>query len=188
MNSGRIALSILFILALAVMLMLKTTTMPSGYAATSQNQSTTASVTVNGFVSATLFKTPITFPSLDPGVNNTPASNNNMTIQIDGSTNTGTMIYLNGSDFVYTSYSFKLANMSYNVTASATGTANTSCTTTRCRYGTVPTWFFNETAASLPKNNTVGDYIDIPTSQTPGAYSGNVRICVQQQDSTIYCA
>jgi hypothetical protein len=97
------------------------------------------------------------------------------------------MLYLNGSQFVYTSYNFNVENMTYNVTASGTGTANTSCTTARCRYDTFPMWILNDTAASLPKNNTVGHYIDIPTGQTPGAYSANVRVCVQQQQATVEC-
>ena len=188
MNSGRIAIGFVIILTLAVMMLAETAMMPTGYAATNENETTTAAVTVNGFVSITLFKAPISFPSVDPNTANTPASNNNFTIQIDETTNAPTMVFLNGSQFVYTSYNFNVANMSLNVTGSGTATANSSCSgTLRCRYSIVPFWLLNDTAASLPKNNTVGHYIDIPTSQTPGAYQANVRVCAQQQAATNEC-
>jgi hypothetical protein len=188
MNSGRIALSMILILVLSIMLLAKTTTMPSGYAASNSNQTATASVTVNGWVSITLYNQPITFGSMDQGTNNSPATNNNFTIQIDPTTNIGVMVYVNASNFTMASGNFNPGNMTYNVTGSGTGAVNTSCTgNNRCAWSLFPSWVFNDTAVSLPKNNTVGDYISIPVGQTQGAYGSNLRVCAQQTQATNDC-
>lgn len=189
MNSGRIAIGFVIIVMLAGMLTLKTVTMPSAFAATNENESTTASVTVNGFVSITLFNGSITFPNVDPDSSDTPATNNPMVVQIDPATNVDVMAYINGSNFISGAYSFNIPNMSVNATLTGTATGNASYVDSRGLYGTVPSWVFNETSpAGAGKNETMGHYISVPAAQTPAAYVANVRICVQQTSATIACA
>ena len=189
MKSGRIAIGLVIILALAVMFLAKTATLPSAYAATNENESTTATVTVNGFVSITLFNVSISFPNMDPGQNATGATNNAQTIQVDPSTNVDVMIYVNGSAFSGSGYSFGVGNMSLNI-SNTTGTVktNASCHTSRCRYQPAPIWLYNETASpGVGRNDSVAHFIDIPTGQQPTSYTAGVRICAQQTSATISC-
>lgn len=188
MNSGRITIGLLIILAFSIMFMVKTTTLPNAYAATNANQSTTASVTVNGFVSTTLYNTPINFPAVDPGANDTQATalqGAPLSIQVDNATTVDVMGYLNGSIFNSTAGTFTVGNMSMNMTGNAT-IFNTSCTTSRCRYTTNPSWIFNETAPAGTghKSERLWHHLDVPTAQAPGGYASNVRICVMQISAT----
>ena len=183
MNSGRIAIGLVIIIALAAMLVFKTSTMPAGYAATSMSNATSASVTVNGFVDVTLQNVPVQFPSVDPNTVGTAASPTPMNITYTNLTNCDVSTYLNSSaNFTTGSYNFSAGNMSYNVTVTATGTVNTTCSTGRCRYGVIPAWVFNETAPSgvTPKNESVFHYIDVPIAQQPGTYTVQLRVCTKQ--------
>jgi len=190
MKSGRIAIGLLIILAFAIMFMIKTTTLPNVYAATYANQSTTASVTVNGFVSVTLQNTPINFPALDPGTNNTPATANQgnpLIVRVDNATTVAVMGYLNGSVFTDGgSNSFTVGNMTLNITGNAT-ILNTSCSgSNRCSYTLNASWVFNETAplGTGHKGESFWHYISIPQVQAPAGYSSNVRVCVMQVSAT----
>ena len=190
MNSGRIAIGFVIIVMLAGMLALKTVTMPSAFAATAENESTSASVTVNGFVSVTLFNGSVTFPNVDPGVNQTAANNNPMHIQVDPTTNVDVNVYLNGSQFIDgSSNTFEVGNMSLNISVTGTGTGNTSYTDSRGVYQTVPFWLFDETSpAGTGKNESLYHYISVPAAQTPNAYTAQIRICAQQDSAVISCA
>jgi hypothetical protein len=180
MNSGRIAIGLVIIIALAAMLVFKTSTMPAGYAATSVINATSASVTVNGMVEVLIQNAPVTFGALDPGITNSAATNNPMNVTFTGNTNVGVETYLNGSRFEQGANNFLVPNMSYNVSVSGTGIANTSCSTARCRYGTVPAFVFNETAPlSVAKNASIYHYIDIPSGQAPDTYTGGIRVCTE---------
>jgi len=181
MNSGRIAIGLVIIIALVAMLVFKTSTMPAGYAATSVINATSASVSVNGVVDVLLLNAPIAFGSLDPNTAGTAATVNPMYVNYTALTNVDVETYLNGSNFTATGSYFAIGNMSYNVTVSATGTANTSCTTARCRYTTAPRFVFNETAPiGVSKNASVFHYIDVPSGQLATAYSASIRVCTEQ--------
>jgi len=181
MNSGRIAIGFIIIMALAGMMFLRTSVTPSGYAATSAINTTTASVTVNGVVEVTIQNAPVTFPATDPGTTGTAATNNPMNISFGPNTNVKVETFLNGSNFTATGGSFDVKNMSFNVTVSATGTANTSCSTARCRYNVTAYWVLNESAPlGTAKNASIFHYIDIPAGQTPDSYSANIRVCTKQ--------
>jgi biopolymer transport protein ExbD len=182
MNSGRIAIGLLIILAFAIMLMVKTTTLPNAYAASNSNQSTTASVTVNGFVSITLTGGTITFGNLDPGVNDSRATNAPLLVRVDNATNVPVMGYINGSVFTDGgSNSFVVGNMKLNITGNSTA-INASCNTARCSYTLTPSWVFNETAplGTGHKGEYFWNYISVPEGQAPTTYNANVRICGQQ--------
>jgi len=188
MNSGRITLGFLLIVLVAMGLFFGLAKMPSAYAATNANVTTYASVLVNGFVSVTLFQVPILFPAMDPGANNTPANASNgwpMIFQVDGTTNTACQIYLNATNFNISAggYFFGVTNLSFNVTKSATATANASCATPTypCRYDLIPSFLLNETARlGASANSSVYNWISIPSAQVPGVYTNNVRVCVNQ--------
>ena len=189
MDSGRITLGFLLIVMVAVGLFFGITRAPSAYAATNANVTTYASVLVNGFVSVTLFGVPIYFPSMDPGTNNTQANVSNgwpMIVQVDPTTNAASMILLNATNFTSGSNGFIVGNMSFNVTKSATATANASCapgagTVAPCNYSLAPMWVFNETARlGAGANSSIYNWMDVPSTQAPGVYLNNVRVCIQQ--------
>jgi hypothetical protein len=182
MNSGRIAIGLVIIIALVAMLVFKTTMMPTVYAANNMTNATTASVTVNGVVEVVLLNAPIAFPNADPNTVGTAASPTPMMVNYTGNTNVPIETFLNSSaNFIGGSNMFNASNMSYNVTVTATGTANVTCNTGRCRYGIVPGWVFNDTAPlGTAKNESVYHYIDIPALQVPATYTASVRVCTRQ--------
>ncbi len=170
------------------MLVFKTSTMSEGYAATTMSNSTTASVTVNGFVDVTLQNVPVAFPASDPNTAGTAASPTPMNVTYTSLTNCNVETYLNGSNFTSGGNSFSVGNMSFNVTVSGTGTANVTCSTTRCRYRQTPYFVFNETApAGSPKNASVYHYIDIPSGQLPLTYTSSIRVCTEQIGGSTVC-
>ena len=186
MNSGRIAIGLVIIIALVAMLVFKTSTMPAGYAATSVINATSASVTVNGVVEVLLQNAPVTFGSLDSGTTNNLATNNPLNVTFTGNTNVNIETYINGSNFTATAGYFAIGNMSYNVTNSSTGYANTTCSTARCRYATQPRFVFNETAPlGVPKNASIYHYLNIPSGQAPDTYTGGIRVCTEMIGVTL---
>jgi len=187
MNSGRIAIGLVIIIALVAMLVFKTSTMPAGYAATSVINATSASVTVNGVVEVVLLNAPVTFPNSDPNTAGIAASNNPMYVNYTQNTNVNIETYLNSSaNFIGSGNYFNASNMSYNVTVSATGTANTTCGTARCRYATQPRFVFNETAPlGTAKNASVYHYVDIPIGQVPATYQVSIRVCTEMVGVTV---
>jgi hypothetical protein len=187
MNSGRITLGFLLIVIISVGFFFSVAKMPSAYAATSMNQTTSAQVIVNGFVSVTLFNVPIYFSGTDPGTNNSAANATGgfpMIVQVDPITNAFIWAYLNASNFTSGTNGFTTANMSFNVTRSATAFANSSCNISGvapCNYSLTPVFVFNETARmGAGANSSVYNWISIPTAQAPGTYTNLVRICVNQ--------
>lgn len=189
MNSGRIAIGLVLIVMLAGMLVLKTVTMPSAFAAVNDNESTTASVTVNGIVSTTAFVgAGISFPNTDAGTSNVAASTQPI-LQIDGITNVDVMVYTNATNFTGGGYGFLVENMTINVTTTGTATDNSSCNTGwGCVYKQAPVWVLNETAPlGTAKNETLGHFISIPAGQYPTTYTSSVTWCTQQQSATIDC-
>jgi hypothetical protein len=187
MNSGRIAIGLMIIIVLASMMMLRTATMPSAYAATNDNETTTATVTVNGFVSTTMFNTPIAFPNVDPNSVQTPATTQPI-LQIDGVTNVGVRTYVNATNFTGAGAYFAMGNLTMNVTVTGTGVANTSCDTSRCNYRAAMIFVFNETAPlGTAKNTTLAHYISVPAGQTPTSYTSNVKWCTEQIGGSFNC-
>ena len=186
MNSGRIAIGLVIIIALVAMLVFKTSTMPAGYAATSVINATSASVTVNGVVEVVLLNAPVAFGGLDAGTVNNPASSTPMYVNYTQNTNVNVETYINGSNFTATAGYFAPGNMSYNVTVSATGTANATCATARCRYTLTPRFVFNETAPlGTAKNASIYHYIDVPAGQAPDTYTGSIRVCTEMVGVTV---
>jgi len=187
MNSGRIAIGLVIIIALAAMLVFKTSTMPAGYAATSNVSATTASVTVNGVVEVVLLNAPVTFGSTDPNTFGTAATNNPMYVNYTQNTNVNIETYLNSSaNFIGSGNYFNASNMSYNVTNSSTGYANTTCWGARCRYTTTPRFVFNETAPlGTAKNASVYHYVDVPIGQVPATYQVSIRVCTEMIGVTL---
>ena len=186
MNSGRIAIGLVIIIALVAMLVFKTSTMPAGYAATSVINATSASVTVNGVVEVLLQNAPVTFGGLDAGTTNNLASNSPLNVTFTGNTNVNVETYINGSNFTATAGYFAPGNMSYNVTTSATGYANVTCGTARCRYLLTPRFVFNETAPlGTAKNASIYHYLDIPGGQAPDTYTGGIRVCTEMIGVTL---
>mgnify|MGYP001375858731 CR=1 FL=1 len=189
MNSGRIAIGFIIIMALAGMMFLRTSVMPSGYAASSVINSTTASVTVNGVVEVTIQNAAIAFGGLDSGISNSAATNNPLNISFGANTNVNVKTYINGSaTFNATSSSFAIGNMTFNATTSATGGVNASCSTARCNYRYAPFFVLNETAPlGTAKNASIYHYISVPAGQLPGPYTGSVRICTEQDGASTAC-
>ena len=186
MNSGRIAIGLVIIIALAAMLVFKTSMLPAGYAATSVINATSASVTVNGVVDVVLLNAPVAFGGLDSGTTNNPASPTPMYVNYTGNTNVNVETYINGSNFTATAGYFAIGNMSYNVTNSSTGYANTTCSTARCRYTLTPRFVFNETAPlGVPKNASIYHYLNIPSGQAPDTYTGGIRVCTEMIGVTL---
>ncbi len=189
MNSGRIAIGFIIIMALAGMMFLRTSVMPSGYAASSVTNSTTASVTVNGVVEVTIQNAPVAFGGLDAGISNSAATNNPMNISFGGNTNVNVKMYINGSaTFNGTGSSFAIGNMTFNATTSATGGVNASCLTARCNYRYAPFFVLNETAPlGTAKNASIFHYISVPAGQTPTTYSASIRVCTEQDVASTAC-
>ena len=187
MNSGRIAIGLVFIIALAAMLVFKTTMMPTVYAANNMTNATTASVTVNGVVEVVLLNAPVAFGSTDPNTVGKVATNNPMYVNYTQNTNVDIETYLNSSaNFLSGVNLFNASNMSYNVTNSTTGFANTTCYSGRCRYSTQPRFVFNETAPlGTSKNASVYHYIDIPIGQVPATYQVSIRVCTEMIGVTL---
>ena len=192
MSSGRITLGFLLIVLVAMGLFFGLAKVPSAYAVTNANQTTSAQVIVNGFISVTLFQVPIYFSALDPGTSNQLANATGgapIIIQIDGTTNVASEIYVNATNFNMTptgGYFFTAPNMSFNVSKSATATANTTCapggaTPAPCKYGIPTAWLFNETARlGAGANSSVYNWISVPSAQAAGTYTNNLRVCVNQ--------
>jgi hypothetical protein len=184
MKSGKITVGLIAIAALIVG-SIGLFGMSSAYAVTTESESTTAAVTVNGLVSITMFNVPINFPAVDPGVSFTAANATKgfpMIVQVDNVTNVDVDVFINGSDFAKGGDNFGVGNLSFNVTGSASGTANTSCSALHsCIYQKTRTWVFNETARlGTAANSTISHWISVPGAQAPGAYTNNVEICAKQ--------
>jgi hypothetical protein len=181
MKSGRIAIGLLIILAFAIMFMVKTTTLPNAYAATNANQSTTASVTVNGFVSITLVGGAVTFGALDAGANDSSATNAPLIVQVDNATNVPVSCFMNGSNFSGGGYQFDVSQMKLNITGNSSN-VNASCGTARCSYSRFPALAFNETAPAGTgnKGEYFWHYVSVPSGQSAATYSANIRVCAQQ--------
>ena len=186
MNGGRITLGFLLIVLVAMGLFFGLAKVPSAYAATWANQTTSAQVIVNGFVSVTLFQVPIYFSALDPGTSNQAANATGgwpMIVQVDGTTNVGCQVYLNATNFVSSGNTLNVPNMSFNVTNSSTAIANVTCATPTypCKYGLLPSLILNESArVGVAANSSVSNWITVPSGQAAGTYADNVRVCVHQ--------
>ncbi|MCW1297988.1 MAG: hypothetical protein OH333_04295 [Candidatus Parvarchaeota archaeon] len=144
----------------------------TGYA--TWNQTTSASVTVNEYISATLSNIPIDFGSLDPGTTNQPATNNPLLVQVGAETNVEYNITLNGTtNFVSGGNSFSVGNLSYNTTEITTPTPyelnveKNAYTNEPCPCGT-------------QADRNVWHYISVPAGQVAGAYSANIKITVKK--------
>lgn len=142
-------------------------------------QATTASVTVNEYISVTLSNAPILFGSLNPGVVDQTANVGNgypMTVQVDSVTNVVTNLSLRGTDFTGAG-TFGVGNLSFSNSSSA-ATATDMATT----YAG-PAIYSNFDAIPAPlggpaQTRDVYFWIDVPSGQTAGAYASDVYINV----------
>jgi hypothetical protein len=144
----------------------------TGYA--TWNQTTSASVTVNQYISATLSNIPINFGSLDPGTSNQAATNNPLKITVGAETNVQYNITLNGTtNFVSGGNSFSIGNLTFNSTEVPTLTSyelnveKNAYTNEPCPCGTAA-------------ENDVWHYISVPVGQVAGSYSADIKITVKQ--------
>ena len=187
MNSGRITIGFIIIGVIAAALFFGMAKMPTAYAATNSNGSTTAQVVINGFVSITLSGVPIYFSAMDPGIGNTAANATGgfpMTVTVDSTTNVDVNVYMNGSTFVKSADNFPVENMKYNVSNSTSGRAwNATCfaLVAPCNYTNVVIQIFNETARlGTARATTIYNWISVPLTQAPGTYTNAVKICAVQ--------
>jgi hypothetical protein len=187
MNSGRVALGIIIILAFTVMgLFFTAAKMPNSYAATVGNRTTTAQVIVNGFVSITIQNVPVYFTQLDPGTTNQLANATGgapLYVSVDGVTNVVTKVLINASTFVSAALTMLSPNMSWNVSKSASATANATCAadSAPCKYSIERALAFTETARSgVGANSSIYNWISVPAIQDPGTYIGNLDIYATQ--------
>jgi hypothetical protein len=187
MNSGRIALGFLITAVIAIFLLFGATSVMITYADTNKNASTTSQVIVNGLVSVTLSGVPIYFSAMDPGTNKQLANATGgapMSVQVDGTTNVATQVYLNASAFDSSGNTLAAGMMNYNVTLSATSVNNTLCASTPapCNYTTTVATVFNETARlGTPATTSVYNWVTVPSDQVPGTYANAVRVCAEQK-------
>jgi len=191
MNSGRITLGFLITAIIVTTLLFGIAKMPTAYAASNYNASTTSKVIVNGFVSITLTGVPIYFSAMDPGTPNAAANSSGgwpMGVQVDGATNVGVDVYMNGSQFVSGGNNFGIGMMHFNVTNSSTAWAkNVTCynPTYPCNYTLTPIAIFNETARlGTPAITSIYNWITVPSGQAPGTYTNNVKVCAQQWETS----
>jgi len=135
---------------------------------------TWASVTVNEYISATLFNVSIDFGSLDPGTVNQPAKNNPMVVQVGGETNVNYNITLNGtSNFVGGAYSFSISNLSFNTTQYATLTPY-ELNVEKIAYSNRPA------PVGTPVNESIWHFISVPPGQIAGTYTANITVVVKK--------
>lgn len=135
----------------------------------SDEETASASVTVNEYVSITLTDlnaSGIDFSSLDPGTTNNPADQNatDGTVRItnDSVSNVDVNIYVKGDDFVSGSNTIAVdGNVTYNKTSSQTGELTLANT-----YGTAL-----EIGVAPNSSIDVWFWLDIPSSQTAGSYT-----------------
>ncbi|RLG19127.1 hypothetical protein DRN63_00285 [Nanoarchaeota archaeon] len=134
---------------------------------------TQASVTVNEFISATLFNVPIQFGNLNPGTTNQEATNNPLEVQVGGETNVNYNITLNGtSDFVNDTNTFSISNLEFNTT---------SLDWTSYELNVEKTAYANQPApAGTPVNNSIWHRISVPAGQIAGTYTANITVTVKK--------
>jgi hypothetical protein len=189
MNSGRIALGFLITAVIAIFLLFGATSVMITYADTNKNASTTSQVVVNGLVSVTLYGVPIYFSAMDPGTNKQLANATGgapMNVQIDGTTNAATKIFINASNFTSAGNGILVGMMNYNLTLSGSATNVTACVAPEiCNYTTTATEIFDETARlGTAANTSVYNWISIPAAAIPGTYSNAVKICAEQSGTS----
>ncbi|GBE17600.1 hypothetical protein BMS3Abin16_00184 [archaeon BMS3Abin16] len=140
-------------------------------------QATTASVTVNEYISVTLAGVPIAFGSLNPGVTDSAATSNPTTITVDSVTNVATNISLNGSIFTGPT-TFGVGNLSFANDTTSTQTDMTTVFSSGLPYSN----WVNIPAPGGGASETRNAYfwIDIPSGQTAGGYSSDVFVRVEK--------
>jgi hypothetical protein len=142
---------------------------------------TTASVTVNKYISVTLSNVPIQFGSVDAGSTNNPATVGNgypMTIQIDSVTNVNTNISVNGSDFSGPG-TFGVGNLSFSNSSSVSTATNMQSV-----FSSGPPYsnWVNIVAPAGGAAKTADAYfwVSIPSGQIAGSYSSTVYVRVEE--------
>jgi len=133
---------------------------------------TQASVTVNEFISATLFNVPIQFGSLNPG-NTSEAINNPLIVQVGGETNVNYNITLNGtSNFTSTTSNFSISYLQFNTTEK--GWTNYTLNVEKTAYENEPA----PLGTSVNKN--IWHRVGIPPGTIAGTYTANITVTVKK--------
>lgn len=137
------------------------------------SEETQASVTVQEYISATLFNVPIDFGSLNPGTVNQNATNNPMKVQVGGETNVNYNITLNGtSDFISGTNSFSISNLSFNTTQYTT--------LTPYELNVEKLAYSNRAPTGAPVNESIWHFISVPPGQIAGAYTASITVVVKK--------
>jgi hypothetical protein len=181
MNGGKLTLSILTLAAFMVGAM-GIISMQSAFAATSDSDTASSSVTVNGLVSITLSNTTIGFGSMDPGTSYVAANSSGLGITVDAVTNVPVNVYLSGTDFSDGSHTLTVGNLTYQVSVPSGATANTSCTSEHsCQYSGTQAFAFSDTARLGTANTaSIMHWISVPSVQDPGTYTNTISIYASQ--------
>ena len=131
-------------------------------------QSTTASVTVNTFLSVTLSNTPVTFPNMDPGTGPTAATVGNgypltATIGSESNVNANVGTKANAADFTGPA-TLAVSNMEWSSTAGGSYADYTTSNVQVC--------------GNVAKSGTCSIYhhITIPSLQQAGSYSVGITV------------
>jgi len=140
-------------------------------------QATTATVTVNEYISVTLANVPIAFGNLNPGVTDSAATANPTTITVDSITNVNTNISLNGSDFTGPG-TIGVGNLSYsNGSVAATATDMVTAFSSGPPYSD---WVdIPAPGGGSAETRNAYFWIDIPSGQTSGGYTSDVFVRVE---------
>ncbi len=145
----------------------------TAYAATSENNDLSTSLTVNAFVDTSIDKATLTFGSLDPGTTDNAASNNPVTLTNTANSNTAVDIYMNNSNMTYSSYFINATNLSVWTANSAAVSVNFTGYT-YLNGSSANQGFYENLAVST--GQAFYFWHDVPAGQTAGAYTSTVRI------------
>ncbi|MFQ5531339.1 MAG: hypothetical protein ACE5ES_01860 [Candidatus Nanoarchaeia archaeon] len=143
----------------------------TGFVLAQTTQSTTASVTVNEFLSVTLSNAPVTFSSMDPGETQNASVGNgfplNATIGSETNVNTNVTTETNQTNFASGSNTFSVSNMVWEdvvFNSTETGTAYSTSPATVC--------------SGLSANGNCGIYhqVSVPSAQAAGTYNVGITV------------
>ncbi|MBI2452371.1 hypothetical protein HYV50_04835 [Candidatus Pacearchaeota archaeon] len=136
------------------------------FAATSQ--STTASVSVNEFLSVTLSNAPINFPNMDPGQTSNASVGNGfpLTATIGSETNVNVNVTTKAdqTNFISGSNNLSVSNMEWSTNSSFPGTDYSTSAATVCK------------GISASSTCNIYHQLNVPSGQAAGAYTVGVTV------------
>jgi len=155
----------------AVLFISMISALPIGFAADSEQEQTTSSLTVATVVDITLSNVPIAWGTLSPNTeNNLANAGNPATVTVESTTNVNVDIYVKGTDWSDGSHTITVDKCHYDNDNVAGGANWTALTTS---YATGPNQGFFEGVSPGTAKNTYW-FIDIPAGQWAGSYSNTI--------------